>query len=63
MRERLRSARLVAVAAMGMLLFGYPFLALVDADVRVLGVPLLWAYLFAAWGVVIGLVAWVMRDA
>jgi len=61
--DSLRSARMVAVAALALLLFGFPFMALFDVDVRVLGVPLLWAYLFASWGVVVAVVAWVVRDA
>jgi len=61
--DSLRSARMVAVAALALLLFGFPVLALFDVDVRVLGVPLLWAYLFVAWAVVIAIVAWVARDA
>jgi hypothetical protein len=58
-----RSARMVAVAVLALLLFGFPFMALFDVDVRVLGVPLLWAYLFVAWAVVIAMIAWVARDA
>jgi hypothetical protein len=58
-----RSARTVAVAALALLLFDYPLLALFDVGGRVLGVPLLWAYLFTAWIAVIALVAWVARDA
>jgi len=61
--DSLRSARMVAVAAAALLLFGFPFLALFDVDVRVLGVPLLWAYLFVAWSLVIAVIAWVARDA
>ena len=63
MNDSLRSARMVAVAALALLLFGFPFMALFDVDVRVLGVPLLWAYLFVSWGVVVAVVAWVVRDA
>lgn len=63
MRDSLHSARMVAVAALALLLFGFPVMALFDVDVRMLGVPLLWAYLFIAWGVVIAVVAWVVRDA
>ena len=63
MSDSLRSARMVAVAALALLLFGFPLMALFDVDVRVLGVPLLWAYLFIAWGVVVAVVAWVVRDA
>lgn len=57
-----RPARLVAVAVLAFLLFGPLFLALADRPVRVLGVPLLWAYLFLAWAAVIALVARTVRD-
>ncbi len=63
MSDSLRSARMVAVAALAFLLFGFPLMAVFDVDVRVLGVPLLWAYLFVAWAVVIAVIAWVARDA
>ena len=63
MNDSLRSARMVAVAAAAVLLFGFPLLALFDVDVQVLGVPLLWAYLFVAWSLVIAVIAWVARDA
>jgi hypothetical protein len=61
--DSLRGARMIAVATAALLLFGFPLMALFDVEVRVLGVPLLWAYLFVAWAVVIGIVAWVVRDA
>jgi len=54
---------MVAVAALAVLLFDFPLLALFDVDVKVLGVPLLWVYLFVVWAVVIAVVAWVARDA
>ena len=63
MSDSLRSARMVAVAALAVLLFDFPLLALFDVDVLVLGVPLLWVYLFVVWAVVIAVVAWVARDA
>ena len=63
MSDSLRSARMVAVAALAVLLFDYPLMALFDVDVHVFGVPLVWAYLFGAWVVVIAVVAWVVRDA
>lgn len=63
MSDSLRIARMVAVAALALLLFDFPLLALFDVDVRVLGVPLLWVYLFVAWVAVIAVVAWVARDA
>lgn len=56
-----RAPRLVAVGILGFLLFNYPLLALFDVDARVLGVPVLWAYLFGAWLALIALVALVGR--
>lgn len=63
MNDALTSARMVALAALAVLLFDYPILALFDVDVRVLGVPLLWVYLFTVWGAAIAAVGWVARDA
>lgn len=56
------AARLGAVAVLAFVLFNFPFLAMADKPLRVLGVPLLWAYLLAAWALVIALVAWLVRD-
>lgn len=49
--------RLIAVAVLGFLLFAPPLLSLFDRQARVFGVPVLVAYLFAAWALIIGLVA------
>ncbi|MEU6084320.1 hypothetical protein [Streptomyces sp. NPDC047108] len=54
--ERL-AGRLVAVAALGLVLIVPPLLAQFDRADRVFGVPLLWAYLYIVWAVVIALVA------
>ncbi len=57
--------RLVAVFCVGVLLFSPMILSLFDQGVRtvVLGVPLLYLYVFGAWGMVIALLAWaVERD-
>jgi hypothetical protein len=62
MKDRLRTARLVAVAVLGFVLFNYPVLAVFDADVLVAGVPVLWAYLFLVWILLIALVAWILRS-
>ncbi|MGV8967246.1 MAG: hypothetical protein ACOH2F_13315 [Cellulomonas sp.] len=61
MDNRLRNARLLAVAALALLLFNFPFLALFGAPALVAGVPVLWVYLFAAWALVIALVRWILR--
>jgi hypothetical protein len=54
--ERL-AGRLVAVAALGMVLIVPPLLAQFDRPDRIFGVPVLWAYLYAVWAFVIVLVA------
>jgi hypothetical protein len=56
-----RRAHLVAVTALGFLLFGYPLLAVFDVPRTILGVPVLWAYLFLAWAAVVALVALAVR--
>lgn len=56
-----QSQRLVALFLLGALLFGYPLLALFDSRATVAGVPLLYAYLFGAWAVLIALMAWVVE--
>jgi len=61
-RDRLRTARLVAVGLLALALFNFPFLAVFDTDALVAGVPVLWAYLFGVWFLVIALLAWIARS-
>ena len=56
-----KGARLVALFLLGCLLFNYPLLALFNVRASVFGIPLLYAYLFAAWALLIALVAVVME--
>lgn len=53
--------RVVAVGALGFVLFNYPALALFDQDTTVFGVPLLWAYLFVTWAALIAAIAMLVR--
>jgi hypothetical protein len=50
-------AKLIAISALAAGCFTYPLLSLVDPGVRVLGVPLVWAYLFVVWALLIIAVA------
>lgn len=59
----LRGQRLVALFLLGCLLFSYPLLALFDADQRLFGLPLLFAYLFGAWALLIVLMMLVIEGA
>jgi hypothetical protein len=63
MGDRLKSARLVAVAILGLLLLNYPLLSLADSEATVLGIPGLYAYLFAVWALLIALIALVLRGS
>jgi hypothetical protein len=56
------NARLVVLAVLGFVLFNYPLLHVFDKHVLVLGVPLVWLYVFAAWGLLIALVGLTVRD-
>jgi len=47
---------------LGVLLFNYPILALFNVTSTVFGVPLLYAYIFAAWAVLIALMAFVAES-
>jgi len=56
-----KSQRLVGVFLLGTLLFNFPLLALFNRTASILGVPLLYAYIFASWALVIGLLALVVE--
>lgn len=56
-RDERLTGRLAAVAALGFLLFVPPLLSQFNRVERIFGVPVLWAYLFLAWAVVIAMVA------
>lgn len=60
-RSRRRGPRLLAVFLLGLLLFNYPLVALFNVRATVLGIPVLYAYLFSAWAVLILLVAIIME--
>ena len=52
-----RGQRLTALCMLGCVLFNYPFLAIFNIPVAVLGIPILYAYIFAAWLLLIALMA------
>jgi hypothetical protein len=51
----------VALFVLGCLLFNYPMLELFERPVLVAGVPLIYAYLFGAWALLIALGALIAR--
>ncbi len=56
-----RGERLVVLALAGVLALNYPLLELFNDARLVLGIPLLYLYLFLVWGALIGLGAWVLE--
>ncbi len=52
-----KGPRFVALCMLGMLLFNYPILALFNVPGTLFGVPVLYTYIFAAWAVLIALMA------
>ncbi len=61
MRATMKGERLVAIFLLGLLLFNYPVLALFNRHSEALGIPLLYAYFFLAWLLLIGLLALVIE--
>ncbi len=62
MNEERTRTRLVVLAVLAFALFNYPLLHVFDTDALVLGVPLVWLYVFGFWALLIGLVALTVRD-
>ena len=52
-----KGQRLIALFILGSLLFNYPVLSLFNVPAEALGVPVLYAYIFAAWALLIALMA------
>jgi len=57
-----KGQRLIALFFLGSLLFNYPVLSLFNAAAAVFGVPVLYAYIFAAWALMVGLMAFVVES-
>ena len=56
-----RGQRLAALCLLGILLFSYPLLAVFNVRATVFGIPVLYAYFFVAWGLLIALMALVIE--
>jgi hypothetical protein len=57
-----KGQRFVALCLLGVLLFNYPILALFNVPGTVLGVPVLYVYMFVAWSALIALMAWIAES-
>jgi len=61
LRPSIKGQRLTALFLLGCLLFNDPVLSLFSNGTDILGIPLLYAYLFAAWTILIALIALVVE--
>jgi hypothetical protein len=55
--DETRGQRFVALCMLGLVLFNFPILALFNVSGTLLGVPVLYAYIFLAWAALIALMA------
>ena len=53
--------RLVETFFLGWLLFNYPLLALFNDAASLFGIPMIYVYLFGAWALLIGLMAFLVE--
>ena len=60
-RPSIKGQRLAALFLLGCLLFNYPLLSLFASPGHILGIPLLYAYVFLAWALFIGLMALIVE--
>jgi hypothetical protein len=61
LRPKRTDERLVALFLLGVFLFTPPVLALFNSATSILGLPLLYCYLFTAWAAVIALAGLIME--
>jgi hypothetical protein len=57
-----KGQRLIALCMLGVLLFNYPMLALFNVSGAIFGVPVLYAYIFIAWALLVALMAFVAES-
>jgi hypothetical protein len=60
-QSTVKSQRLAALFLLGVVLFNYPVLALFNRAADVLGIPVLYAFIFGAWAALIGLLALIVE--
>jgi hypothetical protein len=56
-----KGQRMIALCMLGCVLFNFPVLALFNVPGTLFGVPLIYAYIFLAWALLIALMGWVVE--
>ncbi|NMM29292.1 MAG: hypothetical protein HHJ12_18950 [Glaciimonas sp.] len=62
-QHNLTGQRFAAIFTLGWILLNYPLLALFNDASTWFGIPILYAYLFIAWALIIGLLAYVAEKS
>ena len=57
-----KSRRLSAMCMLGVVLFNYPVLALFNVAATAFGIPVLYIYIFAAWSLLTGSMAYIVES-
>lgn len=57
-----KGQHLIALFVLGSLLFNYPVLSLFNVAADAFGVPVLYAYIFAAWALLVALIAFAVES-
>ncbi|HJV85461.1 MAG TPA: hypothetical protein VJ698_08270 [Noviherbaspirillum sp.] len=60
-KSNIKGQRLAALFLLGNALFNFPLLALFNRPTTVAGIPLLYLYVFAAWALLVALLAFVVE--
>jgi predicted permease len=60
-RSGITGQRLAAIFLLGCVLFNYPVLSLFNKPWEILDVPLLYIYIFGAWALLIGVMAYIIE--
>ncbi len=58
----IKNARLVGIFLLGCVLFNYPILSLFNIDIMLLGIPMLYLYIFGIWAILIGLIVFITQS-
>ncbi|MGD9330221.1 MAG: hypothetical protein PVJ53_02860 [Desulfobacterales bacterium] len=58
--DAISARRLIGLFFLGYLLFNYPLLSLFNRPLFIMGVPMIYAYLFTIWGLLIVLTVFIV---
>ncbi len=58
-----KNRRLIALSLLGCVLLNYPILSLFNLNITLMGIPLLYLYIFAVWFLLIILIAFATKSS